>query len=133
MSEYCFTETAFPGCVITCQIIPMGKDYAISVFGGSLPHIGSAVLSQARPSLTGSGISATSSVLNVVGHRDEAIARLFAEKMAIQGNCTAVCSCGIHMDSLTEEQLDKIQACCRKLLDRSLSLRERSVVIPFSS
>ena len=108
-------------CPLTCQVISMGKDYAVTVCGGSLPHVGSVVMAQARPSLTGSGTSATSSVLNCVGHKDEAIARMFAEKIAIRGNCTVVCACGIHLDGITEEQLAGIQESCDGLLERILA------------
>lgn len=108
-------------CLLTCRVTPMGKDYTITICGGSLPHIGSAVMAQARPSLTGNGISATSSVLNCVGHKDETIARMFAEKIAICGNCMAVCICGIHLDNITEKQLDRIRESCDSLLKRILA------------
>lgn len=108
-------------CLLTCRVTPMGKDYTITICGGSLPHIGSVVMAQARPSLTGNGISATSSVLNCVGHKDETIARMFAEKIAICGNCTAVCICGIHLDNITEKQLDRIRESCDSLLKRILA------------
>ena len=94
-------------CKLTCQVIPMGKDYTVTVCGGSLPHVGSVVMAQARLSLTGSGTSATSSVLNCVGHKDETIARMFAEK--------------IHLDDITEDQLAGIQESCNCLLDRVLA------------
>lgn len=111
---------AVASCPLICHVISMGKDYTVTVCGGSLPHIGSTVMAQARPSLTGEGISVTSSVWNCVGHKEEAIARMFAEKIAIQGNCTAVCTCGIHLDSITKEQLAKVQESCAKLLTRVL-------------
>ncbi len=112
-----FEERPFEACPLTCCVVPMGEDYTVTVYGGTLPHIGSTVMAQARPSLTGQGIGATSSVLNCVGHKDEAIARMFAERIAIHGNCTAVCACGIHLDSITEEQLAAIQAGCHRLLE----------------
>ena len=124
ITESFFTEKAFDQCRITCQIIPMGKDITILIYGGSKPHIGSTVLAQARPSLTGNGISVTSSVINVAGHKDEAVARMFAEKMAVHGNCTTVCACGIHMDAITHDQLEKVQVCCRILLERCLKTIE---------
>ena len=124
MTEIVFKEKAFEYCLISCRIIPMGKDYTILLYGGSHPHIGSTVLAQARPSLTGNGISVTSSVINVVGHKDEAVARMFAEKMAVHGNCTTVCACGIHMDDITQDQLEKVQVCCRLLLERCLNTIE---------
>lgn len=117
-------ERPFPGCPIFCQVVPMGKDYTIAVWGGDTPHVGSVVMAQARPSLTGEGTSATSSVLNGVGHKDEAVARRFAEAFAVRGNCTAVCACGIHVDRITPEQLELIQDSCGRLLERAWRERE---------
>ncbi len=105
---------------LICHVISMGRDYTVTVCGGVLPHIGSTVMAQARPSLTGEGISATSSTLNCMGHKDEEVARMFAEKIAVQGNCTAVCTCGIHLDAITKEQLDRVRQSCCELLDRIL-------------
>ena len=61
------TETLFDGSLLHCDWVMMGQDCDLAVWGGTRPHIGSAVLSVARPSLTGSGVSATSSVLNLTG------------------------------------------------------------------
>lgn len=115
-----FEDCPFPSCRIVCRVIPMGKDYTVTVCGGELPHVGSVVFAQARPSLTGEGISATSSVINGVGHKDEAVARRFAEAFAVRGNCTAVCACGIHVDHITADQLKLIGESCERLLKRCM-------------
>lgn len=115
-----YEACAGAACPLTCQVIEMGRDYTVTVCGGTLPHIGSTVMAQARPSLTGKGISATSSVLNCMGHKDEAVARMFAEKIAMRGNCTVVCTCGIHLEAITKEQIAGVQESCSKLLDRIL-------------
>lgn len=115
-----FVDLAFLSCPLSCQIIPMGRDYTIAVHGGTLPHVGSVVMAQARPSLTGEGTSSTSSVLNGIGHKDEFVARMFAEAVAVRGNCTAVCSCGIHVDDVTPEQLKLIKEGCERLLKKCL-------------
>ena len=116
---YTFEEKMEAGRIY-CRLLRMGEDYQITVSGGIKPHIGTVVLAQARESLTGEGISATSSVINVVGHKDEAVARNFAEKIAIAGRCTAVCSCGIHIDHATEMQLLQIKKITEHLLDKCL-------------
>lgn len=115
------TETLFDGSLLYCDWVMMGQDCNLAVWGGTRPHIGSAVLSVARQSLTGSGVSATSSVLNLTGHKDEAVARLFAESVAKKLSCTAVCSCGIHLDALSAEQLVSVRASCERLLARVLA------------
>lgn len=114
-------EELFDGYILCCDIVPMGKDYTLAVYGGAAPHVGSVVMAIARPSLTGEGMSATSSVLNNVGHKDEVIARRFAEAVAIEKACTAVCSCGIHVDAITPEQLELVRQAGERLLERVLN------------
>ena len=102
---------------VSCQAISMGWDYTICVWGGDIPHVGSVVMSVARPSLTGEGTGVTSSVINGMGHKDEYVARKFAEAAAMKYNCTVVCTCGIHIDRITKEQLkDVADACARHLM-----------------
>ena len=116
-----FQAVLFGGLSICCELTSMGNDYTISVYGGERPHVGSVVMAIARPSLTGEGMSATSSVLNAVGHKDEAVARMFAEAVAIEKGCTAVCSCGIHIDAITPEQLELVRQASERLLEKVLN------------
>lgn len=114
-------EELFEGYYIQCDVIRMGKDYTVAVYGGDTPHVGSVVMSVARPSLTGDGISVTSSVINGIGHKDEVIARRFAETLAKERNCTVVCSCGIHVDDIKSDQIEIIREKCGKILDRMMN------------
>ena len=111
-----FTEKMQNGLPVFAQLVQMGKDCTICVWGGDTPHVGSVVMSTARPSLTGSGVGVTSSVLNGIGHKDEYVARKFAEAAAEKFVCTAVCSCGIHIDGITPTQLQEVSVVCDKLL-----------------
>ena len=104
------------GYTVFCQVVPMGQDYTICVWGGDTPHVGSVVMSVARPSLTGEGTGVTSSVINGMGHKDEYVARKFAEAAAMKYNCTVVCTCGIHIDRITKEQLKDVADACDRLL-----------------
>lgn len=115
-----FQEALFDGYSVCCDIIPMGKDYTLAVYGGDTPHVGSVVMAIARPSLTGEGVSATSSVINGVGHKDEEVGRIFAEAVAKAKLCTAVCSCGIHVDNIRPEQIKTVMESCKRLLHRVL-------------
>ena len=105
---------------VSCQAVSMGQDYTICVWGGDTPHVGSAVMSVARPSLTGEGTGVTSSVMNGMGHKDEYVARKFAEAVAAKYNCTAVCTCGIHIDNIQKEHLKNVADACDRLLLRLL-------------
>lgn len=87
----------------------IGDDILISVRGGDKPHIGTTVLAVPRPSLTGDGIiSTTSSVLNVIGHKDEEICRILAEKTSKKYGVTAVCIGGFHINGISAEQIKEV-------------------------
>jgi len=87
----------------------IGDDILITVGGGEKPHIGCCVLAVPRPSLTGDGtVSATSSVMNLTGHKDEFLCRKIAEQAAAEHNCTVVCTGGFHMDDITSEQIKEV-------------------------
>lgn len=121
MKEKCtLREELFDGYFIQCDIIPMGKDYTMAVYGGDTPHVGSVVMSTARPSLTGEGIGVTSSVLTGIAHKDDVVAKLFAEAAAKEAECTVVCSCGIHVDDITPDQIKIVQEKSGLLLKQTL-------------
>ena len=89
---------------IEFEIQNIGEDILIVLRGGDKPHIGSCVLSIPRPSLKNDKkISCTSSVLNVIGHKDEFICRIVAENFCKNFNKTVICTGGFHVDNLTEE------------------------------
>ena len=116
-----FIEKMQNGLPVFAQLVQMGKDCKICIWGGDTPHVGSVVMSTARPSLTGSGVGVTSSVLNGIGHKDEYVARKFAEAAAEKFVCTAVCSCGIHIDGITQAQLQEVSVVCDKLLKQVIA------------
>lgn len=116
-----FIEKMQNGLPVFAQLVQMGKDCTICIWGGDTPHVGSVVMSTARPSLTGSGVGVTSSVLNGIGHKDEYVARKFAEAAAEKFVCTAVCSCGIHIDDITPVQLQEVSTVCDKLLKQVIA------------
>jgi hypothetical protein len=76
--------------------------------GGGKSHIGSVVFAQPRQSRSGRGISCTSQVLNASGHKDEVIARLFAEEICVATCEPVVCSVGIHVDSASSDDITKL-------------------------
>ena len=98
------------------SVAMVGDDCQITVYGGDTPHIGSVVLAVPRESLSGDGtLSATSSVINVVGHKDEAVLRLLAEKCAAAWNNTVVCSGGFHVDHISKTQIDEVVDACERI------------------
>lgn len=102
--------------VITIYVKQLGSDYSILIQGGEKPHIGSTVMAIPRPSLTGDKtISATSSVINVTGHKDEELCRFLAETVAKKTMGTVVCTGGFHMDNITSRQIKEVMDAVKEI------------------
>ena len=101
-------------------IIPVGTDLAVLLSGGERPHIGCAVVAVPRASLTGDGsVSCTSSVLNLTGHKDEALCRFAAETLCRRRGVTVTCIGGFHQDNITKEQIQEVKAQLALALERT--------------
>ena len=101
---------------IEIQATRVGCDIQLLLRGGSSPHIGCIVLATPRPSLTGDGSRrATASVINVTGHKDEALCRYLAEKVAAAADAVTVCTGGFHIDGMTPEQIQEVQAAVKHM------------------
>lgn len=86
----------------------LGDDIVALLAGGEREHIGSAVLALPRPSLRGDGtLSSTSSVLNVPGHKDEALCRLVADYLSSRLGCRVAVTGGFHSDNLSSSQIEE--------------------------
>ena len=92
---------------VEVSIEHLGACVVVCVSGGDEPHIGSVVLAEARASLTGEGTSATSSVINRLGHKDEFVARTVAETLAATLSTTVCCICGIHKNNATPKDIQE--------------------------
>lgn len=103
-------KRTLPFTELTLEITRLGSDIHLLLYGGDLPHLGCCVLAIPRPSLTGDGgVSATASVLNVTGHKDETLCRALAETAAAETGCTVVCAGGVHIENITAEQIRLLQ------------------------
>jgi hypothetical protein len=92
---------------IHMKVIEVGEDLCVIISGGNKPHIGCVTLSLPRPSLANSNvISATTSVLNLVGHKDDEAARYVSHTLSSKLNKNVVVTCGIHVDNITAEEID---------------------------
>ena len=94
---------------VIAEVKIIGDDLMILVWGGTKPHIGSVSVSVPRPGLRDdTRMSSTSSVINLIGHKDEVVARQFSEQLAAKFNKNAIATAGIHIDDITENQLNII-------------------------
>ena len=109
MSQFCSFVYPCDVCDISGTLTKMGNDYALTLQGGTKPHIGTTVMAIPRPSLTGSGMSATVSCLNRLGHLDDIIAQDIAKRLASATQSVVVCTCGIHIDNATPKEITSLQ------------------------
>lgn len=112
----CFGEGKYrvEAVAITC-----GRDVAVTVVGGSVPHIGATVLSVPRPSLADtSKTSSSSSVICVTGHKDDELARNAASSLASELGGIVTVSAGIHVDNASQEDLEILENNFYNVLDK---------------
>lgn len=77
-----------------------GMDIHVTFAGGELPHIGAVALAIPRKSLDGSDkTSATASVLCVVGHKEDQLARDTAIEFAAIKKSIVTVSVGLHVNN----------------------------------
>lgn len=93
-----------------------------SLVGGEKPHLGGVVMSVPRPSLANPEVvSCTSSIIPLVGHKDDEAARPLAEMLARETGRPVSVAAGLHIDHATASDLDQLMkncmACGRDLLD----------------
>lgn len=87
----------------------LGNDILICLEGGNVPHIGCVVQAVPRLSLKQDGsMSATASVLNLTGHKDEFLCRKLAEEICSKTGCVTVCTGGFHVDGISQEQIKDV-------------------------
>lgn len=98
------------GCLLEVSAAFVGEDVLVCLQGGERPHLGCVVQTEPRESLTGDGsVSATSSVLNYLGHKDEVVCRYVAEKISRELKRRVVCTGGFHKDGITIEEIREVQ------------------------
>ena len=85
------------------------EDVVIELTGGDRPHIGAVALAQIRPSLKNpSEVSATASVLTCLGHQEDDLAKGMASRIAKRAKINTVVICGIHLDDISETEIQDV-------------------------
>jgi len=112
---------------IETVMLPMGDDLCIVITGGSVPHLGAAAVAQVRKSLKDPDqLSSSVSVLTLPGHKEDEVTRAVAHNAAKALGTNVVVCCGIHVDNITEAELefvDKyIQELCQLFLTPACSV-----------
>ncbi len=113
MVEPLVIEVAAEGRRLRAVVVREGRDLVVAVGGGDRPHVGCVVLAVPCP-----GRSASSSVLTIPPHKEEAIARPMAETIAARTGSVTVVSAGVHEDGATRDAIDAWLSLGRQLAER---------------
>ena len=107
------------GCPLEISAAFVGEDVLVCLQGGDRSHLGCVVQTEPRESLTGDGsVSATSSVLNYPGHKDEVVCRYVAEKISRELKRRVVCTGGFHKDGILLEEIREVQRVVEQMAER---------------
>jgi hypothetical protein len=122
MAETVFMlETDTGAYDLTASVRIIGSDLLIAIWGGEKPHIGAVAVAQPRPSLKDPAVTSSSaSVICLVGHKEDELAKAAAEILAAALKTQVVVTAGIHWDNLTPEAIQRVVRNSQILVDRIL-------------
>jgi hypothetical protein len=100
----------------------IGSDLLVAIFGGERPHIGAIAVAQPRPRLgIQNGTGATASVICLLGHKEDVLAKAAAEQLAPALNTQVVVTAGIHWDNLSAEGIRQVNRNAEVLVEMILA------------
>jgi hypothetical protein len=104
--------------IIEFTSVPMGNDLCVVIAGGEVPHLGAVAVAQVRPSLQdGAKLSASTSVITLLGHKEDVIARKVAHVLAAKLNKNVAVCCGIHVDDITPDELSFVERAVQRFCE----------------
>jgi hypothetical protein len=122
--EFSTPESRYP---VHALSLLLGDDLVICLWGGTEPHVGAVALAQPRPSIADHLVtSSTSSILTLLGHKEDVVAKLVAERVSADSNRNVVVAAGIHWDNIGEEAIEEIVQNCERLAERIAAALRRS-------
>ena len=102
---------------LTAEITRLGRDLQVCVFGGQQPHVGAVAVAQPRPSAKHlDKTSATASVVAILGHKEDQLARQAALEIAASTNATTVVTAGFHWEGLDDRGVEQVRRCFDELV-----------------
>ena len=101
---------------VYAEVLLIGKDLVVSIWGGTRPHVGAVALAIPRPSLKKQrAISATSSVFTRLGHKEDDIVKRFSEQVSAGVNRVVVVTAGIHWDGISPKGVEIVRSLCDEI------------------
>lgn len=90
-----------------------GDGLVVQLFGGEKTHVGAVAISLPRPSLYDPAkISCNTTVIPLLGHKDDEVAKPVAEEIAVVCGRPVVVAAGIHVDHAGPEEIEILVENC---------------------
>ena len=103
---------------LEAHVMAIGQDLLVAIWGGEKPHIGAVSIAQPRPSLRDpKSTSATASVICLLGHKEDELAKAFSEVLSAVLNTQVVVTAGVHWDNIDEQGIKRVLQNSEILLD----------------
>ena len=107
---------------LSASVRCIGADVLVAIWGGEKPHIGAVAVAQPRPSLRDPQVtSASTSVICLVGHKEDELVKAAAEILAATLQTQVVVTAGIHWDNLAPEAIQQIIRHSEILVDKIMA------------
>lgn len=100
---------------ITLLVTMTREGLVVQIYGGEKPHVGAVALSLPRPGLANpEKVSCNTTVLPLLGHKDDEIAKPVAEEIVKVWGSPVVVVAGIHVDDAGEKEIERLIKNCRE-------------------
>lgn len=118
LSTYNITECKNERLLIELAAVKCGRDYSVTICGGTRYHVGAMALGCARPPKNNVERSANVSVVPVFEHKDDECARFAAKYLATRLDCVVSVAAGIHIDGASTEEIAELMGLVKKVVER---------------
>lgn len=105
---------------VTLNILWQGQDLQVICSGGQA-HIGAVALASPHPPTDVADGEKMDGLLAVPGHREDMLAARMARRLADELNCVVCVTAGIHFDSITKEEIERVLNLADTLTERCLT------------
>lgn len=100
---------------ITLLATLTGEGLVVQIYGGEKPHVGAVALSLPRPGLANpETLSCNTTVVPLLGHKDDEIAKPAAEEIAKAWGSPVVVVAGVHVDNAGKNDIEELVNNCGK-------------------
>jgi len=96
-------------CRVSLRAFALTNGIIVHITGGDEPHIGGVAVGLPRPSTQDpSRVTANVSVISILGHKDDELARPIADRLVRELNSIIVVIAGVHIHQAIQTDIERI-------------------------